>query len=80
LSVFNISVEPEAVEPGIAEAVAIAVELVVAVPAAAGAALDELLPHPAVTSARAASGRPKRSARDEVLPSMTTLPEGCGPI
>jgi hypothetical protein len=82
LSVFSVSVEPEAVEPEAAEAeaVAIAVELALAGPVAEEVPPDEPLLQPAVASARAASGRPKRSARDEVLPSMTNLPEGCGPI
>src|SRR5713226_8042937 len=85
LSVFSISVEPEAVEPepvepSVAEAVAIAVELVVAVPAAAEVPPDGLLLQPVGTSAKAACGRPRRTPRVEVLPSETILPEACGPI
>jgi hypothetical protein len=79
LAVFKANVEPEAVEPGAAEAVGLAaaeavVDVagpVVVVPPAADV-LDELL-QAAARTATAASGRPKPNVRTEVLWSITIL-------
>jgi hypothetical protein len=78
LAVFKANVEPEAVEPGAAEAVVDVAGPVVVVPPAADV-LEELL-QAAARIPTAASGRPKLNVRTEVLRSMTILLCRCGPI
>src|ERR1700746_414051 len=80
LAVFKANVEPEAVEPGAAEAVGVVVGPVVVEPPAADVPDVLDVPQAAARIATAASGRPKPSMRSEVPRSMTNLPCRCGPI
>jgi hypothetical protein len=72
LTVFKANVEPEAVEPGLAEAVGVVAGPAVVVPAAAD--VLDAPPQAAVSIATAASGRPKPSVRSEALRNITVLP------